>query len=165
MSSCYIPDNLYYIECRICGYSSYDSDTLCVRCVSDLEIEKSNAEYEEERHPSINYPAEYELRKNVKFPRKSTRLNRKVKKRQHFTIKWRENSIITQFNICIPSITISYTKITNIAAESYLLKRANRKAKQVKTAKDKKLRKGRGKNKQKKRGIQKQPRKIFKSYE
>ncbi len=75
----------------------FDDDSICVNhkiCRYCIESDEANAAYEEHYAPDINRPAEYELRKNVKYPRKSDRLNRKVKKRQHFSIKWRDNSII-----------------------------------------------------------------------
>jgi hypothetical protein len=125
-----------------------------------------NNAHDEVHNPDIDVPAEYDIRKNVLYPRKSTRLNRKVKQRPHFTVKWLENSIIQteQYSFMtdnVLSITIIKKTKVNIIADNYLTKINNRHNKRTKVPRDRKVRKGRGKNKAHKRGIITEPRKVY----
>ena len=138
----------------------------CHSCAEDNFYDEMNAAYELDHNYDINKCAEYYLRKNVKYPCKSDRLNRKVKERQHFAVKWVSNAIVKVRQHFIyhendPVIMIESKTSTIPALDNYINKRANRAAKRVKAPKEPRIRKGRGKNKQKTKGVQKEPRKIY----
>ena len=153
-----------YYHCRkICDNNEKH---YCSSCAEDNFYEEMGNEYEYSRFPDINIPVEYELRKNVKYPRKSDRLNRKVKERQSYMVKWVSNAVVKKRTISIfhkdePVAAIEHETTTIPAFDNYMLKRANRAAKCAKAPKEKRTRKGRGKNKQKTKGVQKEPRKIY----
>ena len=166
----------YYEECynsqacKLCKrlFDSVKLRHICHVCEEDLFYEEMNNSYDELHNPDIDVPAEYNIRKNVLYPRKSDRLNRKVKKRPHFTEKWRENSIVQteQYSFGYGSdsllgITIVKKSIVNIIAENYLKKITNRENRRTKAPRERKLRKGRGKNKKKTKGVMTEPRKVY----
>ena len=164
-------DGVYHSCCRCfkyyhcsdvcCGDKHY-----CPSCAEDNFYEEMGNEYEHSRFLHIDTPFEYELRKNVKYPRKSDRLNRKVKKRQSYMVKWVSNAVVKvrQHHIYHKDdnvITIEYKTSTIPAFDNHMIKMVNRDAKRAKAPKEKRTRKGRGKNKQKTKGVQKEPRKIY----